>query len=673
MSACGACGIALDSQMRFCPECGTPRQPTACPSCGAESVGGKFCAQCGTPLGGAPAAPPAPDPVERVSERRLTSVLFADLVGFTPLSEARDPEEVRELLSRYFDRSRTVVTRYGGTVEKFIGDAVMAVWGVPIAHEDDAERAVRAGLELVAVVTELGDELGAPGLKLRVGITTGEVAVTVGATGEGMVAGDAVNTAARVQARAEPGSVWVDRSTRDLAAAAIDFADAGLHELKGKAAPVELHAARSVVAVVGGGQRVDELEPPFVGRDRQLRLVKELLHGTVDEGRPRLVLVSGPAGVGKSRVAWEFEKYIDGLNDVFAWHRGRCRAYGDGGAFRALSEIVRLRLDVGEGEAPDTAIQERLPRFLPDAEERSWVGPRLKALIGATERSGFEQDDLFAAWTRFVERAGTGSPVIVVLEDLQLADAGLLDFLEHLLATAGEAILVLGLARPELLERRQELLTNRRVSVVHLEPLPDNVMGDLVGGVVDGLTDHVRTTLIERAEGIPLYAVETVRALMDRGQVVRENGGYRLADGRVDLEAIGAPASLHALIASRLDALPPDERRVVAHASVLGMSFTPTALAGLTGSENVRDVVDRLVRRDMFTVQSDRFAADRGRLRFVQAVVRQVAYGTLSRRDRRLAHLAAAAHLERRGRHRGAGPGHRPSPARRGRRERRGR
>ncbi|MDX6686735.1 MAG: hypothetical protein QOF86_2863, partial [Baekduia sp.] len=646
MTACGGCGTALGPEARFCPECGTARQPATCPSCGAPSAGGKFCAQCGTPLSPAPRSPPPP--IERVSERRLTSVLFADLVGFTPLSEARDPEEVRELLSRYFDRARTVVARYGGTVEKFIGDAVMAVWGVPVALEDDAERAVRAGLELVTVVAELGDEVGASGLQLRVGITTGEVAVTVGATNEGMVAGDAVNTAARIQASAEPGAVWVDGLTRDLAAAAIEFADVGQHELKGKAAPVALHEARSVVAVVGGAQRTDGLEPPFVGRDHQLRLVKELFHGTVDEDRPRLALVSGPAGVGKSRVAWEFEKYLDGLSEVFAWHRGTCRAYGDGAAFRVLSEIVRLRLNIADGETPDTSIDERLAPFLPDADERAWVGPRLEALLGTAERSGFAQDDLFAAWTRFVARAGKGSPVVVVLEDLQLADNGLVDFLDHLLATAGEAVYVIGLARPELLDRRPELLTNRRVSVLHLEPLRDEAMGQLLTGVVDGLTDDLLTTLVQRAEGIPLYAVETVRALLDRGQVVGEAGAYRLAAGEhVDLAAVGAPASLHALVASRLDALPPDERRVVANASVLGMSFTPEALGALTGSNGeLPEIITRLVRRDVLTIQSDRFAADRGDLRFVQSVVRNVAYETLSRRDRRQAHLAAATFLE---------------------------
>ncbi len=278
----------------------------------------------------------------------MTSVLFADLVGFTPLSEARDPEEVRELLSQYFDQCRMVIGRYGGTVEKFIGDAVMAVWGVPVAREDDAERAVRAGLELVQAVTAMGEDVNAPGLAMRVGVVTGEVAVTVGATAEGMVAGDAVNTASRVQSVADPGEVWVDEATRNLTVALITYTDAGEHTLKGKSEPMRLHAARAVVASVHGAHRIDGLEAPLAGRDAELRLIKDLFHATVDAQRPRLVVLDGEAGVGKSRLAWEFEKYVEGLTVEVAWHRGRCLSYGDGVPFWALAEAVRVRLHLAE-------------------------------------------------------------------------------------------------------------------------------------------------------------------------------------------------------------------------------------------------------------------------------------------------------------------------------------
>ena len=243
MTVCGSCATELPLSARFCLECGTP-VGRSCPSCGAPADRGKFCGECGAVLATEQAGP-SPRPDRPVAERRMTSVLFGDLVGFTPLSESRDAEEVRELLSRYFDECRTVIGRYGGTVEKFIGDAVMAVWGVPSAHEDDAERAVRAGLELVDARARSGRRCRCPRAGLRVGVVTGEVAVTVGATGEGMVAGDAVNTAARVQSVAAPGRVCVDEVTRGLTAAAIAFDDAGEHELKGKAEPMRLFAAPS--------------------------------------------------------------------------------------------------------------------------------------------------------------------------------------------------------------------------------------------------------------------------------------------------------------------------------------------------------------------------------------------------------------------------------------------
>jgi class 3 adenylate cyclase/tetratricopeptide (TPR) repeat protein len=587
-----------------------------------------------------------------VAERRVTSVLFGDLVGFTTLSESRDPEEVRELLSEYFAHARTVVARYGGVIEKFIGDAVMAVWGVPTAHEDDAERSVRAGLDLVAAVTLLGEQVGAPGLAMRVGVVTGEVAVTIGATAEGMVAGDAVNTAARVQAAAQPGTVWVDDSTRTLTAAAVDYVDAGEHLLKGKAEPVRLFEARTVIAAVGGAQRIDGLEAPFTGRDRQMRLIKELCHETAEEDRPRLVLVTGAAGVGKSRLAWEFEKYVDGLSTVFAWHRGRCLSYGEGVAFWAVAEVVRARLGLTDADPQSVVsarLDERLPDLIPDAEDRAWVRPRLAGLLGAGDGRVFASEDLYAGWTRFLERAGAGDPVIVVLDDLQHADDALLDFLDHLLATGTSAVHVLALARPELLERRPALASHRRVSVLHLEPLGTTAMAELVDGLVEGLTAETRDALVARADGIPLFAVETVRALIDQDLVVASGGRYVLAPGAEvsQVRALAAPASLHALVASRLDALPPVERHVLSTASVLGLSFPLGALAALNPDNPDLDaVVAALQRRELLTVQNDRFAADKGQLRFVQAVVRQVAYETLSRRDRRAGHLAAAAHLQ---------------------------
>jgi class 3 adenylate cyclase len=275
---CGTCGAANPAGKRFCANCASSLS-LVCPACGAPvEPAHRFCGDCAAPLGTATAPTAAPEAVERPrtvteSERRICSVLFCDLVGFTPLSETRDPEEVRELLSRYFDMARTVVTRYGGVVEKFIGDAVMAVWGTPVASEQDAERAVRAALEVVSGVAQLGVEAHVEGLAARAGVVTGEVAVTLGATQEGMVAGDAVNTAARVQSTARAGAVLVDSTTQRLAASGVGFDDTGEHTLKGKAEPERLFRATRVLSGMGGAQRVDGLEAPLVGRDAELRMV----------------------------------------------------------------------------------------------------------------------------------------------------------------------------------------------------------------------------------------------------------------------------------------------------------------------------------------------------------------------------------------------------------------
>jgi class 3 adenylate cyclase len=320
MSVCSSCGASNREGRRFCADCGSPLS-TACPACGAANEPGeRFCGECGAPLtADAPAARRAPAREAPAAERRLVSVLFADLVGFTTLSESRDAEEVRELLSRYFDTSRRLIELYGGTVEKFIGDAVMAVWGTPTATEDDAERAVRAALDLVAAVSALGDEVGAPELRARAGVLTGEAAVTMDAEGQGMVAGDLVNTASRVQAAAEPGAVFVGEATRRASEAAIAYAAAGEHELKGKAEPVPLWRALRVTSGRKGALKGAGLEAPFVGRDRDLRKIKDLFHASAEERRAYLLSVTGIAGIGKSRLAWEFEKYVDGLADTAYW------------------------------------------------------------------------------------------------------------------------------------------------------------------------------------------------------------------------------------------------------------------------------------------------------------------------------------------------------------------
>jgi class 3 adenylate cyclase len=596
----------------------------------------------------------AEQPAAPVAERRVVSLLFGDLVGFTPISESRDPEAVRELLSAYFDRARSVVERYGGVLEKFIGDAVFAVWGVPAAREDDAERAVRAGLDLTSAVTALGEELGVEGLQMRVGITTGQVAVTLGAVGEGMVAGDAVNTAARVQSVAAPSQVWVDDTTRSLTTAALAYDPMGPHELKGKAHPVELFHATRTTAVVGGEQRVDGLEAPFVGRDRELRMVKELFHATVEDGRPRLVLVAGEPGIGKSRLAWEFEKYIDAIpTETTWWMRARCLSYGEGVAGRVVAELVRylLRLTDADDEASiRQTLDSRLREHVADETQREVLRPRLESLLGLSDQV-FEQADLFACWSGFLESLPDEetSSVTLVIEDFQWADDGLHAFIEHLLEAARAAIMVLVLSRPEVSEAHPGIGAGRRSTTVFLEPLPEPAMSRLLDGLVTDLPAPLRSELVQRAEGIPLYAVETVRALIDRDVALPQDGRY-VVDARsaaaLDLAALGPPASLQALLAARLDALPDDERRIVQDASVLGMTFTRSGIESLTPEGvDLDGALDSLRRKEILTIDTDPRSPERGQYRFVQALLRGVAYDTLSRRDRRSRHLSVAGYL----------------------------
>ncbi|HEY0414923.1 MAG TPA: adenylate/guanylate cyclase domain-containing protein [Gaiellaceae bacterium] len=589
-----------------------------------------------------------PSSPERVAERRLVSVLFADLVGFTALSESRDAEEVRELLSRYFDTCRRLVERYGGVVEKFIGDAVMAVWGTPTANEDDAERAVRTGLDLVAAVQGLTDELGAD-VKLRVGVLTGEAAVTVGARGEGMVAGDLVNTASRIQSVAEPGTVVVGDVTRRTTEAAIAYEDLGFHQLKGKAERFRLHRARRVIAARRGEGRSDGLEPPFVGREREFRLVKELFHASAEERRARLVSIVGIAGIGKSRLSWEFEKYTDGLIEDVLWHRGRCLAYGEGVAYWALAEMVRMRARVSADEGADTALpklRETLAAFVPDGDERAFLEPRLAHLLGLADRSAPDKEDLFSAWRLFFERMAAVDPVVLVFEDLQWADGGLLDFIEYLLDWARDhPIYVVTLARPELAERRSAWGVGRRdFTSLFLESLQAAEMETLLAGTVPGLPDELRRRVVEQADGIPLYAVETVRMLLDRGLLKRDREQYRPAG---PIETLAIPETLQSLAAARLDTLAAEERRLLEDASVLGRTFTRTGLAAISGrgEEELEPHLQSLLRKEILTRQLDPMSPERNQLAFLQDILRRVAYDTLSVHDRKRRHLAAAAHL----------------------------
>jgi class 3 adenylate cyclase/tetratricopeptide (TPR) repeat protein len=650
---CASCGAENNVGRRFCVACGSPL-PRTCGSCNAPAgPDDAFCGECGAPLeaagpGVAPASPAPAAPARPDVERRLVSVLFADLVGFTALSESRDAEEVREILTGYFDRCARLISRYGGTVEKFIGDAVMAVWGAPIAQEDDAERAVRAALDILAAVEALGQDIGAPQLRARAGVLTGEAAVTLGAAGQGMVAGDLVNTASRVQARAEPGTVLVGDATRRATEVAIAYADAGTHALKGKAEEMPLWRAVHVTAGRAGARKSSGLEPPFVGRKRELRLVKELFHASAEERHAHHVSVVGVAGIGKSRLAWEFFKYVDGLVEEAWWHHGRSLAYGEGNTYWALAEMVRNRAGITD-EDELTVAQEKLRRAIEvhvgDPDEREWIAPRLAHLLGLGDRTTGEREDLFAAWRVFFERMAESGPVVMVFEDVQWGDVSLLEFVEYLLEWSRDRpIYVLTLARPDLFDNvRGWGGGTRNFTSLALEPLPPDVMQELLGGMVPGLSRELRDRVLERAGGVPLYAVETVRMLLDRGLLERVGEEYRPVGPITTLEV---PETLHALLAARLDGLSGPERRVVQDASVLGKTFSEDALVAIAGDDvDVAEALTSLVRKEVLARRGDPRPPERGHYGFLQDLLRHVAYETLTKRERKARHLLSAQYL----------------------------
>jgi class 3 adenylate cyclase/predicted ATPase len=646
---CSNCGAQNPADQRFCDNCGQPLTAD-CPVCGhANRPGARFCGNCGNALTGEPPSPapaaPKSAPTE-IAERRLVSVLFADLVGFTPFAEERDPEEVRDILSRYFDVARSVIERHGGTVEKFIGDAVMAVWGTPVAHEDDAERAVRAALELLPAVRGLDERLQA-----RAGVVSGDAAVNIAATDQGMVAGDLVNTAARLQSVAPPGSVLVGESTMRAAQAAVAFEPAGEQALKGKTAPVPAWRALRVTAERGGRARAETIEPPFVGRDAELALLKDLFHATGREGRPRLVSVVGPAGIGKSRLAWELEKYVDGLVEGVWWHRGRSPSYGEDVSFWALGEMVRRRCGLAEDDDEPTTrqrVSQTVAEYVAGEDDRRWVEPALLALLGVELPPAGGRDVLFAAWRIFFESISLRGTTILLFEDLQFADSGLLDFIDNLLEwSKGSPIFVLALTRPELLERRPGFgSAARQFTSLPLEPLSDEQMHELLMGIVPDLDGRAVASIVARADGIPLYAVETIRMLIADGRLKAADDGT--CTMMRELGELAVPDTLRSLISSRLDALEAADRTLLQQASVLGQSFTLDALAGVSGDQPA-ELTNRLrgmVRRELLSLEADPRSPDRGQYRFVQGLIREVAYSTLSRRQRRERHLAAARHFE---------------------------
>ena len=653
---CPSCESNNPDAAQFCATCGTALALT-CAHCQAElTPGARFCISCGRPVSRSdePAAVEGTHEAEAspLSERRRISVLFVDLVDFTALAETMDPEEVRSVQARYFEVARSIVATYGGTIEKFIGDAVMAVWGAPLAHEDDAERAVRAALAIVYAVDRMGGAASGRALHGRAAVTTGEAAVTIGALGQGMVAGDLVNVAARLQSRAPTGGVLVDLTTRERASGAASFKRVGSLALKGRTGRLEAYRATSAEDGPAGG-RTGVHTGPLVGRDRELGELTALMSNVMRDGRCRLVSVTGIAGIGKSRLAWELDRWVDEHPDQIAWHDGRALAYGEGIAFSAVAQMIRRRARIGGGAPPELARRQlgsALEELIRDDAERRWIEPRLATLLGRGETTEFDRDELFAAWRRFFERISERTPVVLVFEDLQWADPSLIDFIEYMATwSRTQPIFILAIARPELLDRRPSWGAGvGSFTSISLERLPEDAMRELLAQRAPDLPRELVQPILEHAGGVPLYAVEVARMLGDRRDRAEERRLPTAGVPATQAGQIDVPDSLHGLIAARIDSLPPDERRLLLAAAVLGHRFRPGALVTVAGGDaaRTRERIDALLRRELLTVNEELSSPGHGELGFVQDLVREVAYHTLARTERRALHLAAARYLE---------------------------
>ncbi len=585
----------------------------------------------------------------RGEERRFVTALFADLVGFTPMTESTDAEEVRRLLTRYFDRAREIIEGFGGEVDKFIGDAITAFWGASIAHEDDPERAVRAGLELVDAVAALGDELRVPHLAARVGILSGETAVGPGGNQQGLVIGDIVNTAARLQTVAAPGTVVVGDSTRRLTEGSIEYASLDPQILKGKASPVPAWQALGLISTRGDGRRTHGHEGPFVGRQEELRLLRDQLTVTGRERRPRLVSIVGEAGIGKSRLLWELRAYAAGLAEGINWLEGRSPAYGDGVTFWALGEMVRQLAGLAEtADTPTslTRLRATLFDYVLNDEDRRWIGPRLEGLLGLAPVPPGGRDELYAALRMFIQRIADHGTTVLVFEDLQWADPGLVDFIGQLVERSPRhPLLVITLARPALVELHPGWGAGKPNHLsTYLGPLAAADIAELVRALTPDLADEDVERIAEASAGFPLYAVELVRTWVAAGQSAP--GRSSQAGSRLPI-----PESLQSVIGARLDLLDGADRALLQEASILGQTFTADALVALldgdTPAEEVPAALDRLVRAEILALEDDPTSPERGQYRFIQELIREVAYSRLTRADRRTKHLAAAVNLQR--------------------------
>jgi class 3 adenylate cyclase/tetratricopeptide (TPR) repeat protein len=606
----------------------------ACPACGSANADtAKFCSECGAALGRRPAG--------RREERKVVSVVFVDLVGSTERAETSDPEDVRALLDIYHERAREQLEGFGGTVEKFIGDAVVAVFGAPAAHEDDPERAVRAALAVRDAVATLNEEAPDRDLHVRIAVNTGEALVSLDASpgeGQAMVAGDVVNTAARLQSAAPVDGILVGEHTFQATEREIVYRPLEHIEAKGKAEPVpvwEAVEARSRLGVdLGGAGRAR-----LIGRDRELDLLVDSLARSRTERSTQLVTLVGVPGIGKSRLVYELGRVVDDDQELITWRQGRCLPYGEGVSYWAFGEIVKAHAGILESDDAEVTAAKLENAVVPLAEEgeRSWVARHLRPLVGlgGEDLSGDRRGESFAAWRRFVEMFAETGPAVLVLEDLHWADDGLLDFVDNLVDWVdGVPLLVLCTARPELLERRPAWGGGKRnATTVSLAPLGDVDTARLVLELLERplLDAKAQQRVIERAAGNPLYAEEFVRMLEAGGDV-----------------GTALPDSVQGVVTARIDLLPPEEKELLQHAAVLGKVFWSDALVAMAAHEDwhLAELLRSLERKEFVRREHRSAVAGASQHAFVHALVRDAAYAQLPRPARAARHVAAATWIE---------------------------
>jgi class 3 adenylate cyclase len=607
---------------------------SACPSCGTENVPeAKFCSECGAGLA---------ELVPAREARKTVTVLFCDVTGSTELGERFDPESLRGAMERYFDRMQAVLEAHGGTVEKFIGDAVMAVFGVPRIHEDDALRAVRAAAEMREALADLNSDLEAElgiTIVVRTGINTGEVVAGDRGGNQRLVTGDAVNTAARLEQAASPGEILIGERTFELARDAVDAEPVDPLALKGKAEAVGAYRLVSVQKRVAGHER--RLDAPMIGRERELRTLLDAFAGVAADRACHLFTVLGPAGIGKSRLTREFGSLIAGRAALLS---GRCLSYGEGITFWPITEMATQAAGISD-EAPPEQARAALRTALGDAPDSDAIAAQLADVLGIGGGGPVE-----ASWAirRFLEALSLERPVVAVLDDIHWAEPTLLDVIEHIADWSRDApILLLCMARPELLEERPGWGGGKRnATSVHLEPLSEPEADALIESLLGhpALTPEIRERIRAAAQGNPLFVEEMLQMLLDDGVLVLKEDEWVAT---VDLTTVQVPPAISALLAARLDRLSPDERRVLEAASVVGEVFDPEAVRTLVDrkvKERLPEVIETLLMKDLVRPSvSDVGATDA--LRFRHILLRDAAYDAIAKAERAVLHEAFADHL----------------------------